>query len=176
MIEKARSYRKSPSLKMKREWIELHFQKNVSVKSIADDYGYPVHTVYRILNRMDPNRKERSDKGKKQKSPAIDVDFEALSLQGESYETQIEIMIQEILKALSKKKSIAIQKVLSYTNQLMNAVKKLRSVQFEHMTRNLDVQIVEEIIRTHEPEATELRVIEIFKQASARVKARSQNG
>ena len=174
MIEK--KYRKSPSLKFKREWLELHFVKNVSVKAIADDYGYPVHTVYRVLDKMDPNRKERSDKGKKQKSPAIDIDFEALNMQGESYETQIEIMIQEILKGISKKKSMAVQKVLSITNQLVNALKKLRSIQFEHMTKNLDVQIVEEIIRTYEPEAMELRVIEVFKQAAARVKARNKNG
>lgn len=171
-----KKYRKSPSLKVKREWLELHFQKNVSVKAIADDYGYPVHTVYRTLDKMDPNRKERSDKGKKQKSPAIDIDFEALNMQGESYETQIEIMIQEVLKGISKKKSMAVQKVLSITNQLVNALKKLRSIQFEHMTKNLDVQIVEEIIRTYEPEAMELRVIEVFKQAAARVKARNKNG
>jgi hypothetical protein len=165
-----KKYHRSPSLKVKREWLELHFQKSVNVKSIADDYGYPVHTVYRVLNRMDPNRKERTDKGKKQKSPAIDVDFEALNLQGESYETQIEIMIQEILKALSKKKSMAVQKVLSYTNQLVNALKKLRSIQFAQMAKNLDVKIVEQIIRRYDPDVTDLRIIEIVREIISEIK------
>ncbi len=174
-MDKVTKYRKSPSLKIKREWIDLHFQKSVSVKSIADDYGYPVHTVYRIVNKMDPNRKERSDKGKKKTSPSIDIDFDALTLQGESYETQVEIMIQEILKGITKRKSIRIEKVLYYTNSLMNALKKLRSIQFGQMAKSLDVKIVERIIRRYDPDVTDLRIIEVVKEVIAEIKKENKD-
>lgn len=165
-----KKYRKHPSLKTKREWLALHFEKNISVKSIADDYSYPVATVYRVLDKLDPNKKERSDKGKAKKTPMIDVDFSALCEQGESYETQIELFIQEIMRALGEKKRISIGQALLYANQLTNALRKLRMVQFGQMAKNLDVKIVERLIRRYEPGASAMRIIEVMKEVITEAK------
>ncbi len=174
MDKTPKTYRKSPSLKTKRDWIDLHFNKGVTVKSLADDYGYPVHTVYRVLAKMDPNRKERSDKGKKQKSPSIDVDFESLNLQGESYETQLEIMFEQFLRGIQAKKRISIDKAIYYGNRLTDMLKKLRSVQFRQMAKSLDVKIVERIIRRYDPDVTDLRIIEVVKEVIAEIKAENK--
>lgn len=171
-----KKYRKHPSLKIKREWLDLHFTKSISVKSIADDYGYPVATVYRVLEKLDPNKKERSDKGKPKKSPTISIDLDKLAMEGESYETQLEILFQEIMNGIGAKKNLQIGKALVYANQLTNSLKKLRSVQFGQMAKNLDAKIVERIIRRYEPNATALRVIEIMKEVIAEAKAANAAG
>lgn len=167
-----KKYKKQPSVKLKKQWVELYYKKNATVKAIAADYDYPIHTVYRVLRRMDPHRKERNDKGKKRVTATLDIDLDALSFQGESAETQLELFIQETLRAISKKKKMKAEQALHYANRLMDALKKLRGLQFANITKSLDVEIVEAIIRRYEPEATELRVIEIFKEESARIRAR----
>ncbi len=174
MNNQDKTYRKHPTINMKRDWIKLYYEQGVSVKSIADNSGYPVHTIYRVLSKMDPHRKERNDKGKPKDSPTIEVNFDKLSLQGESYETQIELLINEILRGISSNNKIKLSQALLYANQLMNALKKLRSIQFEHIAKNIDVQIVQEIIKLYEPQATQFRIIEVFKIASAKAKARNE--
>jgi hypothetical protein len=166
-----KKYRRSPSTATKRKWLSLYFEENISVQSIADDYGYPVATVYRVLRKMDPNKDERADKGKKRKSPTVDIDFEKLILEGESPETQLEMFIQEMLRAISKKKSIALNSAVTYVNQLTNAYRRLRSVQIGALAKSLDVKIVERIIRRYEPEATPMRIIEVCKEVIAEAKA-----
>lgn len=164
-------YKPHPSTKVKREWLQLYYQQKATVKAIADDYGYPAHTVYRVLRKMKPEKDPRSDKGKPKQSPVVDIDFDKLTLEGESPETQLEMFIQEMMRAISKTRKINVNQGIIYVNQLTNALRRLRSVQFANLAKSLDVQIVESIIRRYEPEATELRVIEIFKEESARVKA-----
>lgn len=92
-------------------------------------------------------------------------------LNGESYETQIEILIQEILRGVAKKKNIKIEQALQVTNRLMDAMKKLRSVQLGAITKNLDVKIVEGVVRKFKPDATPLQIIEIVKKVIAELKA-----
>lgn len=169
----AKQYRKRPSIAVKRKWIELFYKQGISVKSIADDYGYPIYTVYRVLEKMDPKKKPRADKGKKRGDAELELpDFDQLSLEGESPETQIELFIQSVLRSIAESKTVKASQALMYMNQFANALKKIRSLQFAAMAKSLDVEIVEEIIRTYEPEATDVRVIEVFKEAAARVKAR----
>lgn len=154
---------------MKREWIDLHFKKGISVRSIADTYGYPRSTVYRWIGKMDPHKKERSDKGKARRVLEL-PDLNKLSLDGESPETQIEIMIDALMSAISKQ--IKPMQAVTYVKQLTMALKQLRSMQFASMAKDIDAKVVESIIRRYEPNATSLRVIEVFKEELARVKAR----
>jgi hypothetical protein len=165
-------YKKQPSIKTKKKWLDLYYgDTKASVKSIADDFGYPEYTVYRVLRKGDPDKKERSDKGTTKKTPIIDVDFDRLALEGESPETQLGMMIQESIRAISQKKRLTVGQLLLYTNQLTGSLRKLRSVQFGQMAKNLDVKIVERLIRRYEPDAGALRIIEVFKEVAAEVKA-----
>jgi hypothetical protein len=166
-----KKYKSQPSTKTKREWLNLYFEDKRSVKAIADDYGYPEYTVYRVLKKMDPEKMERSDKGQTHKTPIIDVDFDKLALEGESPETQLGMMIQESIRGISQKKKLTVGQLLLYTNQLTGALKKLRSVQFGQMAKNLDVKIVERLIRRYEPEASAMRIIEVTKEVIAEAKA-----
>lgn len=176
MSEKAeKKYRRQPSVDVKRKWIELFYERKISVKSIADDYGYPPHTVYRVLRTLDPNRKKRSDTGKERKAPMLDVDLDALSVQGESHETVIEILIQEVMRAIASNKKLKASQALLYVGQLTTALKKLRSVQFGQMAKTLDFRIVEGVIRRYEPNATDLQVIEICKEVIAKVKSEGKS-
>lgn len=173
MNDEPKQYRKRPSVAVKRKWIELFYKHGISVKSIADDYGYPIYTVYRVLEKMSPKRKQRSDKGKKRSDVDLELpNFDQLSLEGESPETQIELFIHSVLRSVAESKSIKASQALMYMNQFANALKKIRSMQFSAIAKNLDVEIVEEIIRTYEPDASDVRVIEVFKEAAARVRAR----
>ncbi len=167
---KKKRYKRQPSVTMKRKWLELYFEEKISPQSIADDYGYPVYTVYRVLNKMTENKEPRSDKGQTKKSPVVDIDFDKLSLEGESAETQLEMFIQELMRAISKNDKIKISQGLTYVNQLTNAFRRLRSVQIRHLAKDFDVKIVERIIRRYEPQATDLRIIEICKEVIAEAK------
>lgn len=171
MSDEKKSYRRQPSVDMKRKWLDLFYQQKVSVKSIADEYGYPVYTVYRVLNKMTEAKQARSDKGRKRASPVIDIDMGVLSLQGESHETQLEMFIGELMRAIGQNRKIKVSQALVYVNQLTNAFRRLRSVQIRQLAKDFDVKLVERIIRRYEPTATDLRVIEICKEEIAKQKS-----
>lgn len=159
--------KKHPSAKVKREWITLYYDKKVSIKSIADDYGYPYTTVWRTLTRLDPKRKERKDKGKS-KTPDLDLpNLEQLSLDGESTETQIEVVITALMAAVTRSKKLKPNQAITYIGQLTNALKRLRSIQLEAMLKNIDASVVAAIVRRYEPGASDLRVVEVFRQELA---------
>lgn len=159
---------------MRREWFELFYKQGWQQTMIAEKYNYPVWTVNRVLNKLsaDEGRKTRSDKGKSKPSPTLELpDFEKLALEGESTEVQIEMFINALFSAVRNTKKLKASQAILYVNQLTNALRRLRSIQFANMAKNLDLKIVHSIIRRYEPDATEMRVIEIFKEEAARVKA-----
>ena len=164
-------YRKQPSPKIKREWLKMYYEGKRSQSDIAHTYDYPVSTVNRVLQKMELARKTRSDKGKKKSGPHIDLpDFDKLTLDGESAETQLEIFIHTLITGIQSVKKIKASQSIAYVNQLTNALKKLRSIQFAGIAKSIDAKIVINIIRRFEPHATEMRVIEIFKEEFIRLK------
>lgn len=159
-------YRKRVPIKLRKEWEELYFVKHIGVRSIADTYQYPPYTVYRVLEgRTKKDDDARSDKGKKKDGPAIELpDIENLTLDGESAETQIELYIQSLLRAISTNQKMKANQVIYYVKELTNTLKKLRSMQLDAMLKNVDAKVVARIIRRFEPDAGELRIIQIFEQ------------
>lgn len=171
-MKEERTYRKQPTVAMKREWIKLYYQQGVSVKSISDQYGYPVYTIYRVLQKINPNRKERSDKGKS-KSPKLDLSgFIELQKQGESAETILENFIYALLDAIAANPKITAKEGLAYTSSLMKNLKLLRSMQLTTMIKEIDIKILEALVRRYEPDASDLRVIQVIKEVIAEIKAK----
>lgn len=157
--------KKHPSAKMKRDWLTLYYEKKVSLRSIADDYGYPYSTVWRTVSKMDPNRKVRKDKGKSNVPDLELPDLNKLSLDGESPETQIELVINALMSVVMASKKLKPNQAITYISQLTNTLKRLRSIQFAALAKEAEPRIIETIIRMYEPTATDMRVIEVFKQA-----------
>ncbi|HXF99764.1 MAG TPA: hypothetical protein VNL69_03220 [Bacteroidota bacterium] len=165
--------RKHPSIAMKKEWCDLYFHKKISVKSIAETYGYTTWTVYKVLHELNPNRNPY-ERRKKRKPSGIELpDLKKLALDGESAETMLETIIHALMDALSSTGGVKMDDALRYLNSLTQTLKKLRSIQIEAMLKNIDARVVESIIRHYEPDATDMRVIEVFKEHLEKVKAAS---
>lgn len=174
---KQKKYKKTPSVLARKQWFELYFSKNVPVDAIAADYKVPISTVYYWLRKMDPKRKQRSDKGKAQKSAVLELpDITAMTLDGQTLEQSIELVINGLIQAITANKKIKLNSATTAINQLTLNLRRLRSIQFEAMAKSIDAKIVEGIIKHYEPTATSMRVIEVFKEARARVRSEKANG
>jgi transposase len=158
------------SAKIKREWVELYYDKNISAKSIAETYGYPTRTVYHVVSKF--KTIDRRVKREKKEAAMIELpDIERLIMDGETPETQLELFIQSLITAISKNQTIKPEAVIKYISALTNALQRLRSIQLEGLLKTLDAKVVIALIRRLEPNASDLRCVEIFNEVLAEVKS-----
>jgi transposase-like protein len=158
------------SAKIKREWVELYWDKKISAKSIAETYGYPMSTIYRVVSKLKTS--DQRVKQEKKEAAMIELpDVERLIMDGETPETQLELFIQSLITAISKSPKIKPEAVIKYITGLTNALQRLRSIQLEGLLKTLDAKVVIALIRRLEPNASDLRCVEIFNEVLAEVKS-----
>lgn len=166
-----RTYRKIPPPRLRKTWIEQYYNKKVTLESLAKESGYPLSTVYYWVKKMDPERKTRSDKGKPRDSVTIEMpDIPKMTLDGHSLEENAELIMSALQQQITINRKIKARDAIYLTGQITLQIKRLRSIQFDLMAKNLDIKIVQSIIRRYEPNASPMRAIEIIKEEAARVK------